>query len=1767
MEKENRREEDGIISRNRRHKTWKKIVSALGCVVVFCTTYALILPAITMEETTYCAIEAHEHTDECYEKKLICGFGEEEESGHTHTDACYTEEKTLICGQEETQSTVHTHSEDCYAEEKTLVCGQEEAPGHTHTESCIAREQVLICTDESEGHEHTEACYETTEHIICGIEEGAPTGHVHTDACYATEKVLRCGHEEGEVIPGHTHTEDCYRTEKVLSCGQEETKSGEADAHEHTDECYEKILICEKEEHVHTLSCYSNPEADVETAAVWERAMAEVELQGNWRHDVIAIAQSQLGYTESSRNYAVTEDGAIKGYTRYGAWYGDEYGDWCAMFVSFCLHYAGVPEESFPPEASCERWVETLKSEKYDLFHWKEDYTPQEGDVVFFDGDGDWSADHVGLVAEYVCDAQGAISGIKTIEGNNGEQVTCAEYTIDDARILGYGEIPEQPTAEQAEAEEQKTLCYAGEGYVVSISYGEEAGLPEGVELRAEEYAHDCDTFRARFEEAAAYYGWPESEENNFRLFNIGLYLDGEEVEPQAEVQVSIRYTDGGEREYQVVHFTEQPEAVEAVSDFTDGEQTLAFAAEGFSDYGIMPLADSTHPQGPVTADFPISGTNLYSIGTSDGVAGAVAGVTYTVYRDGAEVNSFTTAGGDFSMELPGLSAGNYTIRQTQVPSGYVLVPQEKTFTVADGKWNSAGIFYVYDADDYELGKNAQVHDYENRIYEEVLTGKSGGYDASIDAGNFVFVVDRSNSMLFPTTLTPVTNRWTGRDLTVDFTSGSAANNFNMETAIANAAGADADNGLYYIINDPNGTATVYALWKKGSTWYHLDASYYVKAQAGMEGVQFPDAGGSSGGALNSAKLTGSFPLYRGSPYTRLTWLKYDLSLIIYQLAALNPNNTVTLTTFDSDVRRCITRTLDDGGVNDLIASVTEIATSGGTAQDKGLLHVVGSYYPDVQTEPAGECTSAHSHLSTDGKKNYVVLITDGALNSKDILNGKTPEQNVRAAAEIIRGSGKMMTIGLSMDNVTSAQSLLCAVSNGGIATDGWNFLDRSAKDIASTVQNKIWGDLVTLEEKDSRATVKDYVSESFYLVTADGAPLKENDWITQDGAKTTPDAWNAAGQIGKDENGWYVQWEDQTFLTGSLWSGKLFVKAKEDFIGGNAIEVNKAAEVDFLNGTSVSATVSLETPTVNVRLLPMESFEGEATVFLGDKVNRDENNNAIPDVIEDLTGRLDFRKLVTSSDPVCNKEGATEDNGCREDSFTVSYATQATGGALTAEEWEKLKNGETVSFPYTYDAASSGHAPVGYFSLQLIVDKDKVCTECGEHFCDHVGEGVLSYQLKMSYTAYRLGEGPEGSDAKRPTENAHNGTNGPGTEVGSVTTTLESGKGVTEGTASYEVNVVDGKITLTKELEEAAEEDTVFTFKLFCQTTEGEVVQQTPYAVGTILIPAGSTEGTQTHVYLYKQDDAAGEPTEDETMQTSDGRLTFLHLARGSYAVQESQDGIYAVKEASVTQEGTNCTFYVNTAKSAVTFHIGYHPTEEGEADNIVYETGITEDGHHIIYSSEWQHIEPSDPVTEYHGESYGTAHFLNTVKTEERKIPVRKLWDASTGGAQAHSGETVYIALYYEGQPVIAEEMGQLLKLDAENNWSGEFTIRLPVTEEAALQEYSIREVSGVSAEESAEGIKAVVVNDEARTTLYYKEAAGNHKIAQVDGKSYLVSYGGDVTNGLTAMNEKAFELPKSGGAGTGGYTMAGLLTIAGALCLMYYKKKHGKEEHASS
>ena len=127
------------------HKLLMRFVSVFSAIVVFVTTYALILPAITLESNAACGIEEHQHSDECYEVRLICDL--EESDGHHHDDSCYEVVTELDCEIPEHQ---HSAENGCYDADGNLIC---ELAEHVHDDSCYSEVKTLIYgLEESDGH-------------------------------------------------------------------------------------------------------------------------------------------------------------------------------------------------------------------------------------------------------------------------------------------------------------------------------------------------------------------------------------------------------------------------------------------------------------------------------------------------------------------------------------------------------------------------------------------------------------------------------------------------------------------------------------------------------------------------------------------------------------------------------------------------------------------------------------------------------------------------------------------------------------------------------------------------------------------------------------------------------------------------------------------------------------------------------------------------------------------------------------------------------------------------------------------------------------------------------------------------------------------------------------------------------------------------------------------------------------------------------------------------------------------------------------------------------------------------------------------------------------------------------------------------------------------------------------------------------------------------------------------------------------------------------
>ena len=280
------------VAQRKRRIRLLKTVTALALVVAICTSYVLMMPGLTMAAETYCGLEEHTHTADCYVDELTCLISEREAETvftdimrcsfepHHHSSDCYNAQGELSCGYWD--GYIHEHDEKCYDSNGVLICTLEEHPMHKHTDACYNWEKQLICTlPESEGHIHTDACYRAKE-PACGLFESeghqhtadcvtetrtlictedvatnSDMPHVHDDSCYEVTRTYTCGLTEGE--GAHHHTDACYPTTEEPTCGLFE---GEG-AHTHDDSCYEMVrgdLKCKlypdpAKVHTHSASC------------------------------------------------------------------------------------------------------------------------------------------------------------------------------------------------------------------------------------------------------------------------------------------------------------------------------------------------------------------------------------------------------------------------------------------------------------------------------------------------------------------------------------------------------------------------------------------------------------------------------------------------------------------------------------------------------------------------------------------------------------------------------------------------------------------------------------------------------------------------------------------------------------------------------------------------------------------------------------------------------------------------------------------------------------------------------------------------------------------------------------------------------------------------------------------------------------------------------------------------------------------------------------------------------------------------------------------------------------------------------------------------------------------------------------------------------------------------------------------------------------------------------------------------------------------------
>jgi len=172
-------------------------------------------------------------------------------------------------------------------------------------------------------------------------------------------------------------------------------------------------------------------------------ALSAVELTGNYREDVIAIALSQLGYHEGSseQDYGGGAKGS-KDYTEYGRYMGSVGAAWCSEFACWCIRKAGVPMTAVANSRAAN--VESFTSGSTAQFYaWDQtvygggSYQPRPGDLLLWAWDSkshgtDENLSHTSLLRSAEVRSDGSLI-IHSIDGNSDNNVAERQYRLNSA--------------------------------------------------------------------------------------------------------------------------------------------------------------------------------------------------------------------------------------------------------------------------------------------------------------------------------------------------------------------------------------------------------------------------------------------------------------------------------------------------------------------------------------------------------------------------------------------------------------------------------------------------------------------------------------------------------------------------------------------------------------------------------------------------------------------------------------------------------------------------------------------------------------------------------------------------------------------------------------------------------------------------------------------------------------------------------------------------------------------------------------------------------------------------------------------------------------------------------------------------------------------------------------------------------------------------------------------------------------------------------------
>lgn len=949
-----------------------------------------------------------------------------------------------------------------------------------------------------------------------------------------------------------------------------------------------------------------------------------------------------------------------------------------------------------------------------------------------------------------------------------------------------------------------------------------------------------------------------------------------------------------------------------------------------------------------------------------------LSGAAFTLYSsDGVTVvQDNILSGENGTVTINNLTVGSYVLKEKTAPEGYVA-DTDKTWDVVVSDENGALTAKLMDGNKeitsitnktkqeafnelVELDKKAELIDWEDRTYKLTLTANSKStttIEGSVKPIDVVLVLDVSGSM------------------------NTTTNEYGLSGPVAFD---DLQDDSYFFVKD----GTLYQVkWRSGQWKYKRYGSN--------------DSWENLSNILDCETLT----YYKDyGRLTRLDALKSAVDTFLTTLEAKSPGSRVAIVTYSG------------GGTNSnpsynqkKIIDLTSVGEKATIMERVNALSANGSTYP------SGAITMAEGILDSsilDGK--HVIFLTDGAC-------GYGPgQESADEADKCITNATNLKNKGIKIHGIQFATSAAGYLSN--VVTD----LDEngeakvySSSDTATLVENF---NLIVAGSVDNvpvpNASVVDYIDSRFVVTDQSGKLL-------EDGAQIYPDTTPIVGTLHVDSNGnQYIDWSSQTInvKNGDTpgWKAVIYVKAQEDYIGGNDVTTNGPESGITTEG---GLNGKFPQPTVNVRA-ELKVANKEVTIYKGDTVPSDKQT---------------VLKNMFSTDYV-GKYGVEETD------FTIKWYADP---ECTEEITE----------------------------AQLAESKPKVTTK---------------YYLQVTY------------DAGNPSEQSTASTNGniAGGEAHIV-------KAINKDTVNYPnaeygvytINVISGKIKITKKLIEPSSSAQTFRFEV---KKDGVHFTDVTFDVG-----AEQTEA----VYILETEPGA-QPGE-------------VGLSRGVYEVKEVEENGYEVQNIA-NDEDTDCFFAVNSPESA-TYHLGWEKQNGDSTEKIDVIKDYT--------------------YTSADGGVLGAVVFTNEEITSNWEIVKRS-------SSSTPQNPMLLEGAVFELKPEQGTSYFGKSNADGKVEWFTDEQCEIALTGTLPAGEYEFIEKKAPL---------GYAVSDESWTiTISRRGALKSIAKGDVILDGTDITENGVTTTCFYFDNEALYDLPSSGGIGIYWYTIGGMLFMMAA-ALVLYKNKH--------